>query len=226
MKRPCFATVLALAAGCAIQVSADTNAFNFTTGFANSGAVPDGNATGWFDTRTISGLTDPAIADVNVSLTITGGYAGDFYAYLSHSSGFSVLLNRVGRSSGNPFGYDNASLNITLDDSAVTGEIHAYQTISGYSTLISNGSTWSPDGRSVSPLLALDTDSRTRLLNQFNGLDPNGDWTLFIADVSGGGAPGAVVSWGLNITTVPEPTSLALVAMSGWVVLFRKKFRG
>jgi hypothetical protein len=224
MKRLRFTLVLAVAVGRAIQTSAAVYSFNYTSGFASAGVIPDGNATGWFDTRTLSGIGDASITDVDVSLTISGGYAGDFYAYLVHFSGFSVLLNRVGRTGGNPFGYGNNGLNITLDDSAANGDIHMYQVVPGYAPMIGNGSGWSPDGRNTSPLFALNTDSQSRMLNQLNGLDPNGTWTLFIADLSGG-AQGSLVSWGLNITAVPEPSSLGLITLGAWAVV-RRKFRG
>ena len=85
---------------------------------------------------------------------------------------------------------------MTLDDAAAQGDIHAYQTVLGFAGLISNGSAWAPDGRNVNPLGALDTDARTAMLSSFNGLDPNGSWTLFLADVSNGDAS-TVVNWGL-----------------------------
>lgn len=214
--------IFAVVAGVAFNASADSYTFGFTNGFANSGVIPDGNTTGWSDTRTLSGMTDIAITDVNVSLNIAGGYNGDLYAYLTHDSGFSVLLNRPGRPEGFGFGYTDAGLNISLDDSAALGDIHTYQTVLGFATLISNGSAWSPDGRNVNPVFALDTDPRTHLLNQMNGLNPNGEWTLFVADVSNG-EQATLISWGLTITTaalVPEPSSLAL-GILGTLVLLR-----
>ena len=36
------------------------------------------------------------ISDLKVSLNISGGWNGDLYAYLSHGSDYTVLLNRVG----------------------------------------------------------------------------------------------------------------------------------
>lgn len=46
--------------------------------------------------------------------------------------------------------------------------------------------TWQPDGRTNSPGSVLDSQPPDAFLSSFNGLDPNGDWTLFVADVSGG----------------------------------------
>ena len=213
--------LLTLVTALAGQSSAATYNFGFNSGFANGGVIPDGNATGWFDTRTISGISESLITDVNVSFTLSGGYNGDLYAFLSHSTGFSVLLNRVGRTSTDSFGYGDAGFNVTFDDSAANGDIHNYQTVSGYLPLIGNGDSWSPDGRNVNPALALDTNSRTHLLNQFNGTNPNGDWTLFVADLSSG-EQSMVVGWGLNVTAVPEPSSLCL-GVIGLLALVRRR---
>ncbi|MCX6894794.1 MAG: PEP-CTERM sorting domain-containing protein, partial [Verrucomicrobia bacterium] len=43
----------------------------------------------------------------------------------------------------------------------------------------------------------------------------NGTWTLFLADMSGGDVS-TLVSWGLNVSVVPEPTTWALI---GFVAL-------
>ena len=61
-------------------------------------------------------------------------------------------------------------------------------------------------GRASSPSLVLDIDPRDDLLGVFNGLNPNGDWTLFVDDASAGGL-NTLVSWGLQIQgTVTPPT--------------------
>ena len=44
----------------------------------------------------------------------------------------------------------------------------------------------------------------TLLLGGFNGFDPNGIWTLFLADVSGGWMA-SLTEWTLEIQTVPVP---------------------
>src|SRR5437867_245572 len=68
----------------------------YNSGFANGGSIPDGNPTGWSDSRTLSGISDFNIIDVQVKLNISGGYNGDLYGYLSHSGVLVPLLNRVG----------------------------------------------------------------------------------------------------------------------------------
>jgi subtilisin-like proprotein convertase family protein len=184
---------------------------SWNSGFASGGDVADDNSTGWSDTRTLSGM-DGDIADVNVTLNISGGYNGDLYIYVSHGDTISVLMNRVGRTGTTPFGYGDSGLNVTFNDQATQSkDIHMYQSVANYS--ISGGTEWRPDGRTVDPKFALDTVSSTASLSSFNGLSGNGGWTLFVADVSGGGFS-HIESWGLDVSsvsTVPEPVNVALV---------------
>lgn len=177
-------------------------------------AIPDGQTTGLSDTRTLS-FSDPlftSVGSVQVTLTIANGYNGDYYAYLVHDNAFAVLLNRVGRTAGNLFGYSDAGMSVTL--SAEGEDIHSYQSF----TLIPEGGTltgiWAPDNRESDPLYAMDTDERTTLLDSFVGADPNGTWTLFLADVDFG-QQGTLVQWGLVITAIPEPSSWALLMLGG-----------
>ena len=68
-------------------------------------AIPDGSLSGISDTRTVSLPDYTSITNLQVRLAISGGFNGDFYAYLTHGAGFSVLLNRPGRTVANPIGY-------------------------------------------------------------------------------------------------------------------------
>ena len=102
----------------------------FNTGFANGGVIPDGSLTGWSDTRTLVGVPGGPITDVSVTLNLSGGWNGDLYAYLVHSSGFAVLLNRVVRDTGNSPGYSTAGMNLTLND-AGSLNIHSVLAPSG-----------------------------------------------------------------------------------------------
>ena len=147
-------------------------------------------------------------------LSLAGGYNGDLYGYLMHGSGFTVLLNRVGRTGSAPLGYGDAGLNVTFDDEAVgPADIHAYQSVSSYS--VSGGTAWRPDARDVNPATVLATDVRSAFLSSFVGGDPNGEWTLFVADLSGGEVS-EVTSWGLVIA-VPEPGQvLVLIAAAAY----------
>ena len=210
--------------GLLLTVSAQAALFTLSSGTLNT-AIPDGNVNGLQSTLTFNDAYFDNVLDVNVRLNISGGYNGDLYAYLTHGSGFSVLLNRTGRTGGNSFGYGDAGFNITLDDQNGT-DIHAYGGNGGAQLT----GTWQPDARNINPATVLDTDARTAFLNAFNGLDANGGWTLFIADVSGGDVS-TLVSWELDITAVPEPTTVALgifggvLALGGGVRLWRRRAR-
>lgn len=176
--------------------------------------IPDGNPTGLASSTNLSGL-DSYVTSVTVQLDITGGFNGDLYAYLAGpAGGFAVLLNRTGLTAGNAFGYSDTGFNITLSDSS-TNNIHYYQL--GSPTFNGSGQltgTWAPDGRSIDPQSAgsvFDSTTPTALLSSFISTNPNGTWTLFVADMSGG-AQATLVSWGLTVVTVPEPQTWVLLA--------------
>ena len=174
---------------------------NWSTGFANGGVVPDNNFSGWSDTRSVSTMPAGTFTGLTVDLQLTGGWNGDLYAYLVHSSGFSVLLDRVGVgvSGVSAFGYGDAGMNVNL---AATGtSIHQY---GGNSTFSST-----PTGSWL-------TDNTSGSLASFLSTSPNGTWSLFIADLSGGGVT-TVQSWGLqmDIVAVPEVETWIAAALAG-----------
>lgn len=187
---------------------------DFTFNPGDRGTVPDGDLTGWSDSRVVSGV-EHVIGSMTVSLQIQGGWNGDLYGYISHGGDTVVLLNRVGKDAGNPLGYADTGLDVTFMDSAAT-DIHKYQTVSY--TLDSQGAlmgNWKPDGRNVNPLLVQGTEAQSGL-SKFNGKNANGAWTLFLADFCAGGAGEAkVVSWSLQVQPVPEPIHVALGIFGG-----------
>jgi subtilisin-like proprotein convertase family protein len=179
--------------------------------FAGDGLVPDGNPAGWSDTRSIA-MPVTTLTSVRVGINLDGGYNGDLYGYLSGpGTGFAVLFNRVGRDTGDEFGYGDEGMNLTFSADGAA-DIHGYQSVSyllnGAGQLTGN---WQPDGRSTDPASVLDTSPRDALLISFLGANPNSDWTLFIADLSGGEQT-SVASWFLEITAVPEPATTATAA--------------
>ena len=184
-----------------------TNTYNFTV----NKTIPDGDPSGLADTETLdlSGQQLFNITDLQVTLNITGGFNGDYYAYLVHDGSFVVLLNRVGKTAANPVGYADSGMNITLSIGAP--DIHTYQTVSNPGGGALTG-TWGVDGRNVDPATVVDTDPQTTSLESFVGDDPSGQWTLFLADLDYG-EQGQLASWGLVVTAVPEPGSLGLLAV-------------
>lgn len=206
--------VLAVAAWIPLARAAWIEA-SFSSGFADGGQVPDGSLNGWSDQRVVN--TPGTTTQLVVTLAVSGGYNSDLYAYISHG-GLSVpLLNRVGITADDPFGYDNAGLSVTFRDDATHGDIHLYQLVADYPARISDGSAFQPDGRNLPPTTedsaAFDTADRLRF-DTFRGTPAEGAWTLFVADVSAGGGPSTITGWGLQITSVPEPITTLLTATS------------
>lgn len=181
--------LLALALLCGLTASAQTVTSNYT--ITVNGAIPDASASGRASVTNISSRIT-SITDVNVTLKINGTYNGDLYAYLTHSSGRTILLNRVGKRASSTLGYGDDGLNVAFDDAEAThaNDVHLYRMdLTGNNSTPISGQltgTWRPDGRTNSPLTVLDTDSRTALLNSFNGLNANGEWVLFVADLESG----------------------------------------
>jgi subtilisin-like proprotein convertase family protein len=211
-----------------VQAQTATNVFQQT---ANE-VIPDANPTGLFSTIAVGGLSG-SIQNITVTLDITNGFNGDLFAYLSFDSGYAVLLNRVGVTDGNAFGYSDTGFDVTFDDSADYNNIHLYQNyeyqLNGIGQLTG---TWSSDGRDIDPQSdpsRFDTTSPTATLDSFDNLDPNGTWTFFVADMASG-YQSTLVNWGITIITVPEPTTIqflvtfgGLAAAGGWWRR-RKKF--
>jgi hypothetical protein len=103
------------------QSFVETNTVTATPGKA----IPVGNPTGVSVQFNVTGSTG-VVSDVQVNLGITGGFNGNLYAYLTGPQGqMAVLLNRVGVTGSNPFGYSDAGFNITLDGNA-TANVHDY----------------------------------------------------------------------------------------------------
>ena len=178
----------------------------------NSGTVnltiPDGNPNGVSSTLNVS-VADHQITGLSVTLNVSGGYNGDLYAYLSYGGVLVPLVNRIGVGSGNSFGASGAGMNVTLTDGGALGDIH----LGGDSVL---SGTYEADGRNISPLssaAAFDSASRVSFAG-YNTLDPNGTWTLFFADVSGGGVS-TLNSWSMDISAVPEPVNVAMPVFGG-----------
>ena len=116
-------------------------------------------------------------------------------------------------------GYADAGMNVRLATAGANGNIHWYG-----GTGIPTG-LYAPDGRRIDPLSspeAFDTAGTEADLTTFNGLDPTGSWSLFVADVSDSGGQTTVLSWGLQIdgiSPVPEPVNGALAIFGALAAL-------
>lgn len=189
-------------------------------------AVPDGNPAGLANNQTINS-TITTIDSVVVTLNLSGTFNGDIYAYLAHSTGFSVLLNCAGKSASIPFGYNDDGFNVTLDDTA-GNDIHTYrnQVTPGIGNPLVG--LWQPDGRNVDPDFVTDLSARGAMLSSFNTAGAaSGDWTLFVADMSSGDTY-ILQSWSMSITgqAVPESGTALLAAAGGLLLCLRRRRKG
>jgi hypothetical protein len=190
-------------------------------------SIPDGDSLGIQRTIDLSfnGYLE-SLESVEVQLNISGdssyAFGGDLYvALLCETGGRAVLLNRVGKTVLNPFGSDVNGFAIVF--SLPGADIHILDDVD--SALDGEGrltGTWDADGRDIDPDLVVDTTPRTAGLDQFAGINPNGKWTLFVADVSSGGLA-KLDSWGVNITAIPEPTVISLISFMGLGTLFFRR---
>jgi subtilisin-like proprotein convertase family protein len=207
LKSAVIAGVMLCAAGVALGQTTTNVSFTVDQN------IPQGDPSGLANTQTLnfSGVPNfSSIVNLTVTLDISGGINGGYYAYLvNDSGGFAILLNRPGTTAGNSLGYTDSGFNITLSDTGP--DIHTYQTVSNPNGGVLTG-TWGPDGRNVDPATVVDTDPQTALLSSFVGTDPSGQWTLFLANLDYG-EQGELVSWGMSITVVPEPSSVGLALL-------------
>lgn len=217
-----FGFLLALALG-----TSSACATVLSTTWTENTPIPDGDLNGVAFTHT---FTSPiySIDDVSVSLNIAGQLNGDLYAYVSFGNDAAILLNRPGRTASAPYGYGDAGLNVTFNDSAPNGDVHSYRvTLLGNASTPLGGSltgTWAPDGRLDNPFTVTTASPRNATLSSFANQNPNGEWTLFLADASGG-FTNSVVSWTLSVSgQIPEPATFLLFGLGlGALALWRRK---
>ncbi|SPE59113.1 conserved exported hypothetical protein [Verrucomicrobia bacterium] len=176
-----------------------TETYTFTT----NRLVPDGNTSGLSEVHSLNSAIG-TIGSVTVALKITGEFNGDLYGYLRHASGFTVLLNRPGKTATNLFGYADSGLDVIFQTGAANGDIHVYQSLVTPAPGLPLTGAWQPDGRDVDPTNVTDTSVQSTSLTNFNGLNAAGQWTLYLADLNSGGT-NLLTEWSLNITGAAYP---------------------
>ncbi len=191
-----MASLLTTQAGLFYQGTGITTAGGTGEGIvANSGTIYDGSPVGSAFTMDLGGAgLGSQLTDIQVSLNVSGGLNGNLYAYLVAPDGtLVVLLNRPGVTGGNPFGNTQSGLNLTLANSGATILASSDLGSGMYAVPTANGNSLVNFGSASSP-----------------GVNPNGTWTLFFADMVAGGGNATLNGWSLDITAVPEPVNMAL----------------
>ena len=176
-----------------------------TQTFASRGAIEIPNASPGLAlanpypaTIAVNGFTNGRITDVNVRLrNINHTYPDDLDIMLVKGATTVFLMSDAGEAD------DVIDLNLTLDDEAAASLPDA--------KALANG-TYLPTNFEVGdafPAPALAPSGSTSL-TAFDGLDPNGQWQLFIVDDYAFGEPGSITAgWELEITAqVKETTTI------------------
>ena len=195
-----------LAGHASIYSFAPTGGGSYTVGAGDLGQViPDNNPSGVAYTLNFgaAGLT---ITDIRISLNISGGWNGDLYAYLSHGSDYTVLLNRVGAATSDADGYSTSGFDILLAPVTTHAGIADIHTVPNPSSL---PMAYAADGR-----VAYTDTSRPQTLDRFLDGDPDGSWTLFLADLAAGNAS-TLNRWEVDVTVIPEPGTMAMGCFAG-----------
>jgi uncharacterized repeat protein (TIGR01451 family) len=163
-----------------------------TTSFTNSLpiVIPDhGPAAPYPSTISVSGLTG-AVDKVTVSLKgVTHTFPHDINALLVSPTGQKVAL--VSHCGG---GHSITNVNLTIDDSAAS-------TLSSSDPIVPG--TYKPSA--FDPAVSYPSTPAGPIatnLASFNGIAPNGDWSLYVFDDSVGDAGQIAGGWTLSITTV------------------------
>jgi len=202
--RRSFTVTAVLLSSCFGAVGQTTETYNFAD---LTLAVPDGNTAGMSDHRTVrSAIVN--ISALRVKFKVAGQFNGDLYCYVRHVNAgvtnFCVLLNRPGRAATRPSGYDDAGMDVTFNDAAANGDIHNYRALAAPPPGTPLTGTWRPDGRAVDPETVTEASPSITSLSSFNGANPNGEWTLYLADLESGGT-NRLVQWELEITGAVVP---------------------
>ena len=171
--------------------------------FSNPGAIiirDISPATPYPSSILVSGLVG-SLSDVNVTLTgFSHSYASDVSVLLQGPSSQSVLLmSRAGDTSA------ASSLGLTFDDSAPSSLPAVGSLQSGTFKPTQYGSVTFPAPAPAGPYQTM--------LSAFNGSNPNATWSLFVLDNIPGDVGLITGGWSLTITTVPEPSTWALLGL-------------
>jgi subtilisin-like proprotein convertase family protein len=217
-----------------VNINATTNRI-----FPATGTGP-GQETKNFFTFTVSGL-EPSIVDLDFRLSVLHSAVGDLDVYLISPGGLTMALTNITVFSAG--GVGNNFQDTYFDEEGGAGRIGS----PGFDIAPFAGPEWG--GVKYKTQFATDT------LAKFNGIDPNGTWTLRIDEfdplddgyllwagadslaldnfISSGSADGtgwssSVIGTQLIITTpIPEPATvqLALIGAVGLLLASRRFFR-
>lgn len=206
---------------------------NFSSASGLNLTIPDNGYNGTLASMASHSIVVPAqppsanmIDDLNVTIAMRHTWVGDLTIKLGAPNGTIItLLNRPGlvtpdNGTGCCGRSDNflISLPITYDDSAaISAEVMGTGTSTNN---IGDGAVGTADGNIFAS--APDGSSHPGNLTSLNGINPSGAWTLYIGD-SESADTGALDSWSLSISAVPEPATIGLLAIGALGLIRRRR---
>ena len=155
------------------------------------------------------------LVGVTIGLNISGGYNGDYFAFLRSPNGTVVtLLNQPGSDMfGSPAsGFGNGTANSFVLSSAASQNIQSVDGTYGQAMLgsFSAAGDLNAFGTAANP-----------------AADANGSWELFIDNLGSGGGSGKLTSWTINeqVVAAPEPPFVVagLLLVAGGLAAIRSK---
>jgi large repetitive protein len=182
--------------------------FNFpaTTSFANGAAITipsSGPASPYPSAINVSGLAG-LVSKVKVTLNnLTHAFPDDVNMLLVAPAGQKLVL--MAHTGG---GHGITNVTLTFDDAAASALPS--------SSLISSG-TFKPSNNGFGnsfPFPAPSGPYGPALLSNFNGTDPNGNWSLYVMDSATGDGGAISGGWSLDITTISPFSAIADLAAS------------
>ena len=203
-----FAAVMLL--GVVAQGWAQTFSFSNPTAIAiNDTGTPPTTGSLYPSTISVTGLDGQSVSHLTVTLYgLTHTYPSDLDILLAGPNGqVSMLMSEVGGNTRFPV----SNLTLTLDDSAATALPIDSTLVSGTFQPTRQFPTLSFDFPSPAPA---GSSSAPAALSVFNGTDPTGNWNLFVVDESTPDSGTISQGWSIDVTTVPEPGTVAMAALA------------
>lgn len=116
----------------------------------------------------------------------------------------------IANSGTNFVGFADSGLSITLN-AASANSMSACQNFS-YPHAGALTATWNGEDQNAEPTIVLEAPAAATSLDAVVGDESSGEWTLSLTDAEYG-ERGPLTSWGLVVTTVPEPGTSGLLAL-------------
>ena len=148
-------------------------------------SIPDSNPTGSTNVQNVSGLGGN-IVDLDVDVAINHSWFGDLIVQVEHLGTIVTIVDRPGVPVLSTVGCPANNPDIVLDDEGTGGNVEDLCSAANDSTLPVPPSP--PNYVPNNPLSA------------FDGLSPNGDWTITVSD-NAGIDTGTLIRWSLHIST-------------------------